>query len=89
VGAHVLAGQPIAEVGCGSVGISFAPHLEIGLLPAGAGSPEDMPAAGETSHEALADLRSAYSAAAAALAARRAHKASARTRAHRFAHMRA
>jgi murein DD-endopeptidase MepM/ murein hydrolase activator NlpD len=60
VGTHVSAGQPIAEVGCGSVGISSAPHLEIGLLALGATNPEDLPAVGQTSQESLANLRSAY-----------------------------
>jgi murein DD-endopeptidase MepM/ murein hydrolase activator NlpD len=71
VGAHVAAGQPIADVGCGIVGISVAPHLEIGMLPAGSSNPEELPAVGQTSADVLSHLRSAYSAARAADAAKR------------------
>ena len=70
VGTHVSAGQPIADVGCGIVGISSAPHLEIGMLRAGASNPEEIPAQGETSHEVLAALKSAYRSAAAYVAQR-------------------
>ncbi len=77
VGTHVLAGQPIADVGCGQVGISSAPHLEIGLLPAGAKGYQYMPSVGQTSHEVLVRLTSAYKT---AVAAYRARAAAARAR---------
>ena len=78
VGTHVSAGQPIADVGCGAVGISSAPHLEIGILDEGARSPEDIPGRGETSAETFADLSSAYHAAHVADLARRAAAARAK-----------
>jgi murein DD-endopeptidase MepM/ murein hydrolase activator NlpD len=80
VGTHVSAGQPIAQVGCGTVGISSAPHLELGMEPQGATNPQEMPSVGETSRETLSDLIAAHRSASAAMKAR---AEAARARKHR------
>jgi peptidoglycan hydrolase-like protein with peptidoglycan-binding domain len=58
VGTSVSAGDPIAQVGCGIVGISTSPHIEIGISTLG--GPPCCPRQLETASEMYTLLRQLY-----------------------------
>jgi hypothetical protein len=60
VGTTVAAGQPITHIGCGDVGESTGPHLEIGISTSGCSS-FCPPAYGQTSQEMYDLLIASYS----------------------------